>query len=212
MGRCGTAPGGRGGAEKGGGAPGGPAHREGRSRGIKRVRGGGCGDGRGMAALGALVKKAWSVRRFVVLLCAPLVLVPILLSLPPKVPRTGPRVGTAGWGHRRRHTAGHRVGTRSGRTNRGRCLGTKSMERRYTLGAVGLGQGTQPGCDTSVTPLASASAAFGSREGHPATCQGWTMEARDSRVWVINLLQQLKLRMEGASCGHVGFIGGRRDR
>lgn len=39
-----------------------------------------------MAALGALVKKAWSVRRFVVLLCAPLALVPILLSLPPKVP------------------------------------------------------------------------------------------------------------------------------
>uniref|UniRef100_A0A8C9NGX1 Solute carrier family 13 member 3 n=1 Tax=Serinus canaria TaxID=9135 RepID=A0A8C9NGX1_SERCA len=37
-----------------------------------------------MAALGALVKKAWSVRRFVVLLCAPLALVPILLSLPPK--------------------------------------------------------------------------------------------------------------------------------
>lgn len=200
------------GRRRAGGLRGGPAHREGRSRGIKRVRGGGCGDGRGMAALGALVKKAWSVRRFVVLLCAPLVLVPILLSLPPKVPRTGPRVGTAGWGHRRRHTAGHRVGTRSGRTNRGRCLGTKSMERRYTLGAVGLGQGTQPGCDTSVTPLASASAAFGSREGHPATCQGWTMEARDSRVWVINLLQQLKLRMEGASCGHVGFIGGRRDR
>uniref|UniRef100_A0A8C5U2F4 Solute carrier family 13 member 3 n=1 Tax=Malurus cyaneus samueli TaxID=2593467 RepID=A0A8C5U2F4_9PASS len=37
-----------------------------------------------MAALGALVKKAWSVRRFVVLLCAPLALVPVLLSLPPK--------------------------------------------------------------------------------------------------------------------------------
>ncbi|XP_069728226.1 Na(+)/dicarboxylate cotransporter 3 [Phaenicophaeus curvirostris] len=37
-----------------------------------------------MAALGALVKKAWSVRRLVVLLCAPLALVPVLLSLPPK--------------------------------------------------------------------------------------------------------------------------------
>uniref|UniRef100_A0A803W9V7 Solute carrier family 13 member 3 n=1 Tax=Ficedula albicollis TaxID=59894 RepID=A0A803W9V7_FICAL len=37
-----------------------------------------------MAALGALVKKAWSVRRFVVLLCAPLALLPVLLSLPPK--------------------------------------------------------------------------------------------------------------------------------
>ncbi|XP_062498306.1 Na(+)/dicarboxylate cotransporter 3 isoform X2 [Pezoporus occidentalis] len=37
-----------------------------------------------MAALGALVKKAWSVRRVLVLLCAPLALVPVLLSLPPK--------------------------------------------------------------------------------------------------------------------------------
>ncbi|PKU28279.1 solute carrier family 13 member 3 [Limosa lapponica baueri] len=42
-----------------------------------------------MAALGALVKKVWSVRRFVVLLCAPLALVPVLLSLPPKVPGGG---------------------------------------------------------------------------------------------------------------------------
>ncbi|XP_053106825.1 Na(+)/dicarboxylate cotransporter 3 isoform X1 [Hemicordylus capensis] len=37
-----------------------------------------------MAALGALVKKLWSIRRFVVLLCTPLVLLPILFSLPPK--------------------------------------------------------------------------------------------------------------------------------
>ncbi|XP_065548083.1 Na(+)/dicarboxylate cotransporter 3 isoform X2 [Lathamus discolor] len=37
-----------------------------------------------MAALGALVKKVWSVRRVLVLLCAPLALVPVLLSLPPK--------------------------------------------------------------------------------------------------------------------------------
>ncbi|XP_066480800.1 Na(+)/dicarboxylate cotransporter 3 [Tiliqua scincoides] len=37
-----------------------------------------------MAALGALVKKVWSIRRFVVLLCSPLVLLPILFSLPPK--------------------------------------------------------------------------------------------------------------------------------
>ncbi|KAM6112781.1 Na(+)/dicarboxylate cotransporter 3 [Pterocles gutturalis] len=37
-----------------------------------------------MAALGALVRKAWSVRRVAVLLCAPLALVPVLLSLPPK--------------------------------------------------------------------------------------------------------------------------------
>lgn len=42
-----------------------------------------------MAALGALVKKLWSVRRFVVLLGAPLALVPVLLSLPPKVPAPG---------------------------------------------------------------------------------------------------------------------------
>lgn len=38
-----------------------------------------------MAALGALVKKVWSIRRFLVLLCTPLVLLPILFSLPPKV-------------------------------------------------------------------------------------------------------------------------------
>nr|XP_056700994.1 Na(+)/dicarboxylate cotransporter 3 [Euleptes europaea] len=37
-----------------------------------------------MAALGALVKKVWSIRSFLVLLCAPLVLLPILFSLPPK--------------------------------------------------------------------------------------------------------------------------------
>lgn len=60
-----------------------------RSRGIKPGNGG--GGGGGMAALGALVKKVWSVRRFVVLLCAPLALVPVLLSLPPKVP------GRGGW-------------------------------------------------------------------------------------------------------------------
>ncbi|KAJ6665658.1 hypothetical protein lerEdw1_002028 [Lerista edwardsae] len=37
-----------------------------------------------MAALGAIVKKVWSIRRFVVLLFGPLVLLPILFSLPPK--------------------------------------------------------------------------------------------------------------------------------
>ncbi|KYO42139.1 Na(+)/dicarboxylate cotransporter 3 isoform X1 [Alligator mississippiensis] len=37
-----------------------------------------------MAAIGALVKKVWSLRRFLVLLCTPLVLLPVLLSLPPK--------------------------------------------------------------------------------------------------------------------------------
>ncbi|XP_054837146.1 Na(+)/dicarboxylate cotransporter 3 [Eublepharis macularius] len=37
-----------------------------------------------MAALGALVKKVWSIRRFLVLLCSPLVLLPVLFSLPPK--------------------------------------------------------------------------------------------------------------------------------
>ncbi|XP_075757359.1 Na(+)/dicarboxylate cotransporter 3 isoform X2 [Pelodiscus sinensis] len=37
-----------------------------------------------MAALGALVKKVWSIRRFLVLLCTPLVLLPIIISLPPK--------------------------------------------------------------------------------------------------------------------------------
>ncbi|KAJ7332002.1 hypothetical protein JRQ81_014182 [Phrynocephalus forsythii] len=37
-----------------------------------------------MAALGALVKKVWSIRRYLVLLGAPLVLLPILFSLPPK--------------------------------------------------------------------------------------------------------------------------------
>lgn len=59
-----------------------------------------------MAALGALVKKVWSVRRVLVLLCAPLALVPVLLSLPPKVPGTAggcpkDRPGEGrGWGHR----------------------------------------------------------------------------------------------------------------
>lgn len=51
-----------------------------------------------MAALGTLVKKAWSVRRFVVLLSAPLVLVPVLLSLPRKVPAPGHRQGRGGAG------------------------------------------------------------------------------------------------------------------
>ncbi|ETE66286.1 Solute carrier family 13 member 3, partial [Ophiophagus hannah] len=37
-----------------------------------------------MAALGAVVKKVWCIRRYLVLLCAPLVLLPILFSLPPK--------------------------------------------------------------------------------------------------------------------------------
>ncbi|XP_060628156.2 Na(+)/dicarboxylate cotransporter 3 [Anolis sagrei] len=37
-----------------------------------------------MAALGALVKKVWSLRRYLVLLGTPLVLLPILFSLPPK--------------------------------------------------------------------------------------------------------------------------------
>ncbi|XP_060086838.1 Na(+)/dicarboxylate cotransporter 3 isoform X1 [Heteronotia binoei] len=37
-----------------------------------------------MAALGALVKKVWSIRSFLVLLCSPLVLLPILFSLPLK--------------------------------------------------------------------------------------------------------------------------------
>lgn len=49
-----------------------------------------------MAALGALVKKAWSVRRYLVLVSAPLALVPILLSLPPKVPAPGHRRGGVG--------------------------------------------------------------------------------------------------------------------
>lgn len=42
-----------------------------------------------MAAIGALVKKVWSLRRFLVLLCTPLVLLPVLLSLPPKVTPPG---------------------------------------------------------------------------------------------------------------------------
>ncbi|XP_034269743.1 Na(+)/dicarboxylate cotransporter 3 [Pantherophis guttatus] len=37
-----------------------------------------------MAALGAVVKKVWCIRRYLVLLCAPLVLLPILFNLPPK--------------------------------------------------------------------------------------------------------------------------------
>ncbi|XP_050773303.1 Na(+)/dicarboxylate cotransporter 3 [Gopherus flavomarginatus] len=37
-----------------------------------------------MAAIGALVKKVWSIHRFLVLLCTPLVLLPIIISLPPK--------------------------------------------------------------------------------------------------------------------------------
>uniref|UniRef100_A0A674IC77 Solute carrier family 13 member 3 n=1 Tax=Terrapene triunguis TaxID=2587831 RepID=A0A674IC77_9SAUR len=37
-----------------------------------------------MAAVGALVKKVWSIRRFLVLLFTPLVLLPIIISLPPK--------------------------------------------------------------------------------------------------------------------------------
>uniref|UniRef100_A0A8D0GFJ8 Solute carrier family 13 member 3 n=1 Tax=Sphenodon punctatus TaxID=8508 RepID=A0A8D0GFJ8_SPHPU len=37
-----------------------------------------------MSALGALVKKVWSIRRLLVLLCTPLVLLPVLFSLPPK--------------------------------------------------------------------------------------------------------------------------------
>ncbi|CAI5778217.1 Hypothetical predicted protein [Podarcis lilfordi] len=42
-----------------------------------------------MAALGALVKKVWSIRRYLVLLCTPLVLLPVLFSLPPKPPCKG---------------------------------------------------------------------------------------------------------------------------
>lgn len=69
-----------------------------------------------MAALGALVKKVWSVRRVLVLLCAPLALVPVLLSLPPKVPGHGgvdadgehrpwsEGTGAAAWGHPLGHT------------------------------------------------------------------------------------------------------------
>lgn len=73
----------------------GPSPRAGRPRRSalprdKGGRGGGRGGaGCGMAVLGALVKKLWSVRRFLVLLGAPLVLVPVLLSLPPKVPAPG---------------------------------------------------------------------------------------------------------------------------
>uniref|UniRef100_A0A8C3IT34 Solute carrier family 13 member 3 n=1 Tax=Chrysemys picta bellii TaxID=8478 RepID=A0A8C3IT34_CHRPI len=37
-----------------------------------------------MAAVGALAKKVWSIRRFLVLLFTPLVLLPIIISLPPK--------------------------------------------------------------------------------------------------------------------------------
>ncbi|XP_074867434.1 Na(+)/dicarboxylate cotransporter 3 isoform X4 [Carettochelys insculpta] len=37
-----------------------------------------------MAAIGALVKKVWSIRRALVLLCTPLALLPIIISLPPK--------------------------------------------------------------------------------------------------------------------------------
>lgn len=124
------------------------------------MRGGGCGDGRGMAALGALVKKAWSVRRFVVLLCAPLALVPVLLSLPPKVPRTGARVGAAGWEHPLRGTdQEHKPGTLA-----------RDADRVYGAalhpGKWGSALGTRSGC--SVPPLASAPAVFGSREGRPA--------------------------------------------
>lgn len=52
-----------------------------------------------MAALGAVVKKAWSVRRAVVLLGAPLALLPVLLSLPAKVPR-GHRAAAGAVRHR----------------------------------------------------------------------------------------------------------------
>lgn len=38
-----------------------------------------------MAALAALAKKVWSARRLLVLLLAPLALLPILFALPPKV-------------------------------------------------------------------------------------------------------------------------------
>lgn len=45
-----------------------------------------------MAALAALAKKVWSARRLLVLLLAPLALLPILFALPPKV--RWPRVVT----------------------------------------------------------------------------------------------------------------------
>lgn len=69
-----------------------------------------------MAALGAVVKKAWSVRRAVVLLGAPLALLPVLLSLPAKVPR----------GHRAaagavRHRAGRGAGGAEPRCAEPRC-------------------------------------------------------------------------------------------
>lgn len=151
----------------------GAAHREGRSRGIKRVRGGGCGDGRGMAAVGALVKKAWSVRRFVVLLCAPLALVPILLSLPAKVPRSGPRVGTAGWGHPlggegrgHRQTVGSGAGERTEDAVSGQGPSVWSGVTPWELWDTDR---RKPGC--SVPPLASAPAVWLSR-GSPC-CPSW---------------------------------------
>lgn len=80
------------------------------------------------------------------------------------------------------------------------------MKRCDTLGAAGHGAGTHPAAPSTGSVCLS--------KGHPAARQGWTTEAGDSRVWaapLLTLLQQLKMRMEGASRGHVGFIEGRRD-
>lgn len=127
---------------------------------------------------------------------------------PPQGTAHEPRVGTAGWGPPLRGT------------DRQHKLETLTRDADQVYGAAlhpgkwGSALGTRTGC--SVPPLASAPAVFGSREGHPAACQGLTVEGGDSEECgmsqLLTLLQQLKVRVERASGVQVRFIGGRRDR
>lgn len=116
-----------------------------------------------MAALGTLVKKAWSVRRFVVLLSAPLVLVPVLLSLPPKVPAPGHRRGRGGhrWKRGWRPPAAER-GSQLGLPPRGEDWGTWSRGHRGGCTAQGHGWGGV--CDRGQTAGASGETPTGAMD------------------------------------------------
>lgn len=94
-----------------------------------------------MAALGALVKKAWSVRRAVVLLGAPLALLPVLLSLPAKVPRGRRAAAGAGQG-----SVGHRAGR-----------GARSRGVHVVRGGASWGRGEILGAGRTVLMWASGS-------------------------------------------------------
>lgn len=102
--------------------------------------------------------------------------------------------------------AGHGPGAQTGHAGSGRG---PSVWSGVTPWEVGLSPGDTERVLRATARLSTRSVWLSG--GSP--CQGLTVEGGDSKeLQLLTLLQQLKVRMEGASCGHVRFTGGRRDR